>query len=97
MVHDNRIPARDHRRGGPGPFAPDSKSEDQFLIAYTGRTVTGFQMRTSAERSSAVMGAEGNPALALKKSIDYLEIYEPDVLADDTQSDLRYAASLFAR
>ncbi len=70
MVHDNRIPARDHRRGGPGPFAPDSRSEDQFLIAYNGRTVTGFQMRTSAERGSAVMGAEGNPALALQNSID---------------------------
>ena len=53
-------------------------------------------MRSAAEGSSGVMGAEGNPSLALKKSIDkgiqpntagrhvnYLEIYEPDVLADE--------------
>ena len=54
------------------------------------------------------MGAEGNPALALKKSIDigmqpnsagqhvnYLEIYKPDVVADDLQPVLRYGATLF--
>jgi hypothetical protein len=29
--------------------------------------------------------------------VNYLEIYEPDVLADDMQPVLRYAASLFAR
>jgi hypothetical protein len=27
--------------------------------------------------------------------INYLEIYEPDVLADETQPVLRYGASLF--
>jgi hypothetical protein len=54
------------------------------------------------------MGAEGDPALALKKSIDigmqpntagrranYLEIYEPDVLGDDLQAVLRDGAALF--
>jgi hypothetical protein len=54
--------------------------------------------------------AEGDPPLALRKSIDkgmrpndsgqhvdYLEIYEPDVLADEMQPVLRYGASLFAR
>jgi hypothetical protein len=29
--------------------------------------------------------------------VDYLEIYEPDVLADEMQPVLRYGASLFAR
>ena len=55
------------------------------------------------------MGAEGDPQLALKKAIDrgtqpngngyrinYLEIYEPDVLAEEMQPVLRSAASLFA-
>jgi hypothetical protein len=55
------------------------------------------------------MGAEGDPPTALKKSIDlalelneagqhvnYLEIYEPDVLAEEMQPELRYAASVFA-
>jgi hypothetical protein len=55
------------------------------------------------------MGAEGDPPQVLKKSINlalepneagkhvnYLEIYEPDVLAEDMQAELRYAASVFA-
>jgi hypothetical protein len=55
------------------------------------------------------MGAEGDPPKALKKSIDlalepnkagqhvnYLEIYEPDLLADDMQPEVRDAASVFA-
>ena len=87
---------------GPGPRAVD------FVIGYNGRVITGFQLRTSCERHSGDMGAEGNPALALKKSIDigtqpnatgqrvnYLEIYQPDVVADDLQPVLRNAVSLF--
>jgi hypothetical protein len=54
------------------------------------------------------MGAAGNPALALQKSFDigmqpntsgqhvnYLEVYEPDVLAADLQPVLSKEASLF--
>lgn len=87
---------------GPGPRGVD------LVIGYNGRVITGFQLRTSCERNSGDMGAEGNPALALKKSIDigmqpnsagqhvnYLEIYEPDVVADDLQPVLRDGASLF--
>ena len=79
-----------------------------FLTSYNGRIITGIQMRTSAVRNSGDMGVEGDPALALRKSIDmgmqpnsagkhinYLEIYEPDVLAMETQPVLRYGASLF--
>ena len=79
-----------------------------LVISYNGRIVTGFQLRTSCERNSGNMGAEGDPPLALKRSIDkgmapnnaghhvnYLEIYEPDVLADEMQPVLRYGASLF--
>jgi hypothetical protein len=80
------------------------------VIDYNGRIITGFQLRTNCERNSGNMGAEGNPPLALRKSIDnglaannagrhinYLEIYEPDVLADEMQPVLRYGASLFGR
>jgi len=87
---------------GPGPRAVD------FVIGYNGSVVTGFQLRTSCERHSGDMGAEGDPALALKKSIDigmqpnaagvranYVEIYQPDVVADDLQPVLRDGASLF--
>jgi hypothetical protein len=56
------------------------------------------------------MGAPGDPPLALRRSIDkgmqpnnagqhvnYLEIYLPDVLADEMQPVLSYGASLFAQ
>jgi hypothetical protein len=56
------------------------------------------------------LGAEGDPPLALRKSIDrgmvpnsagqhvnFLEIHQPDVLADEMQPVLRYGASLFAQ
>ena len=79
-------------------------------MSYIGRIVTGFQMGTSAERNSKFMGAEGDPPLALRRSIDnamklnnsgkhvnYLEIHEEDVLTDEMQPVLRYGASLFAR
>jgi len=82
-----------------------------FVMGYSGRVITGLEMRCAAELGtcSAALGAEGDPPLALRKSIDkgmepnragqhvnYLEIYEPDVLADEMQPALRYAASLFA-
>jgi hypothetical protein len=89
-----------------------SKNEDDptsFVMSYSGRVITGLEMRSSAERGSAGQGAAGDPPLALRKSIDqgmqannagqhvnYLEIYEPDVLADEMQPVLRYGASLFA-
>jgi hypothetical protein len=79
-----------------------------FLISHNGRIITGFLLRTSCEHNSGNMGAEGNPPLALKRSINkgmkpnnagkhlnYLEIYEPDILADEMQPVLRYGASLF--
>jgi hypothetical protein len=87
----------------------DQHPATAFVMSYSGRTNTGLEMRCPAERGSLAMGAEGNPPLALRKSIDkgmpnksdrhvkYLEIYEADVLADDMQSVLRYGASLFTR
>jgi hypothetical protein len=78
------------------------------LISYNGHIITGFQLRTSCLRNSGNMGAEGDPPLALRKCIDrgtlpnasghrinYLEIYEPDVLAPEMQPVLHYGASLF--
>jgi hypothetical protein len=81
-----------------------------FIKSYTGRIITGFEMRGGSHGliPSKVMGAEGDPPLALRRSIDkgmapnnggqhvnYLEIYEGDVVAEDMQPVLRYAASLF--
>ncbi len=99
----------DDVHAGLGAHTPNSQMEDQFIIGYNGRIITGFQMRTSAELDSRGMGAAGDPPMALRRSIDfamesnqagrhvsYLEIYEPDVLAHDLQSTLRYGASLFA-
>ena len=83
-----------------------------FIKSYSGRIITGFEMRGGSfgPRPSKVMGAEGNPPLALRRSIDkgmransagrhvnYLVIYAGDVLAPDMQPVLQYAASLFRR
>jgi hypothetical protein len=93
---------------GPGPHVESSEGEDQYIIDQIGRVITGFQLRTSAEHGSAVMGAQGNPPLALQKSldlalatnnagqhVDYVEVYLPDVLADDLRSVLQAAAAHF--
>jgi hypothetical protein len=82
---------------------------DRVVRDYSGRVVTGFMMDTTVVLRPQQMGAEGDPPLALRRTIDkgmrlnnagqhinYLEIYEPDVLADETQPVLRYGASLFA-
>ena len=80
-----------------------------LVTAHSGRVLTGFMMTTAAVARSQRMGAEGDPSLALRKSIDagmeanrsgqrvnYLGIYEPDVVAEEMQPVLRYGASLFA-
>jgi len=89
--------------------APDGTD---FINSYSGRIITGFEMRGGSQGPgpSKVMGAEGNPPLALRRSIDkgmvvnsagrhvnYLEIYQGDVLPKDMQSVLQYAASLFRK
>jgi hypothetical protein len=89
--------------------APDNTD---FINSYSGQIITGFEMRSSSQGdvASKVMGAEGDPPLALRRSIDkgmalndagrhvnYLEIYAADVLPADMQPVLQYAASLFGR
>ncbi len=89
----------------------DQSTATSFVMSYSGRVTTGLEMRCASELGtcSGAMGAEGNPPLALRRSIDkgmqpssagqhvdYLEIYEPDVLAEEMQPVLRYGASLFA-
>ena len=79
-----------------------------FINGYSGRIITGFEMRGGSRgaQPSKVMGAEDDPPLALRRSIDkgmtlnrsghhvnYLEIYKGDVLAPDMQPVLKYGAS----
>jgi hypothetical protein len=88
----------------------NQRDPTSFVMSYSGRVITGLQMRSSAERGSSGQGAPGDPPLALRKSIDkgmepnsagqhvdYLEIYEPDVIAVEMQPVLRYGASLFEK
>ena len=87
--------------------APDNT---EFIKGYSGRIITGFEMRGGSQGliPSKIMGAEGDPPLALRRSIDkgmapnkagrrinYLEIYMGDVLPAEMQPVLQYAASLF--
>ncbi|MGO8952032.1 MAG: hypothetical protein ACLPWS_22480 [Rhodomicrobium sp.] len=101
------IQSNDLHAGHARVEAPDFTG---FINSYSGRIITGFEMRGGSHGPipSKIMGADGDPPLALRRSIDkgmapndagrhidYLEIYEGDVLADDMQPVLRYAASLF--
>ena len=89
---------------------PKYQPSTGFVMSYSGRIITGLEMGCASELGtcSEWMGAKGNPPLALRRSIDkgmkpnkagrhvnYLEIYEADVLADEMQPVLRYGASLF--
>jgi hypothetical protein len=93
-----------------GHAAFEALDNTDFINGYSGRIITGFEMRGGSQGpiASQIMGAEGNPPLALRRSIDkgmapnnvgrhinYLEIYEGDVLSADMQPVLEYAASLF--
>lgn len=95
---------------GPDKSGHTSKTEDQFIIGYIGQVFTGFQMGGGMEGpvGSAKQGAAGNPPLALRRSIDlamepnkagqhvdFVEIYEADVVPAAMQSTLKYGAELF--
>ena len=101
------IQSNDLHAGHAQVEAPDYTD---FINGYSGRIITGFEMRGGSKGlvPSQIMGAEGNPPLALRRSIDkgmapnnagrhinYLEIYQGDVLSPDMQPVLEYAASLF--
>jgi len=103
------IQSNDLHAGRAQVEAPDNT---EFINSYSGRIITGFEMRGGSQGPvpSQVMGAAGNPPLALKKSVDkgmapnkagrhvnYLQIYAGDVLAPAMQPVLQYAASLFQR
>jgi hypothetical protein len=95
---------------GPDASGFNSQTEDQYIIGSIGRVITGFQMGGGMEHAvgSRKMGAEGNPPLALRRSIDlaltqnqagqhvnYVEIYEADVLPANMQPVLRDEAARF--
>jgi hypothetical protein len=103
------IQSNDLHAGHAPVEAPDYTD---FINSYSGRIITGFEMRGGSQGPipSKIMGAEGNPPLALRRSIDkgmaannagrhvnYLQIYAGDVLSADMQPVLEYAASLFRR
>lgn len=86
--------------------------DTDFINSYSGRIITGFMMRGGSFGAgpSQVMGAAGDPPLALRRSIDkgmapnkagqhvmYLEIYAGDVRAPEMQPVLEYGASLFRK
>jgi len=90
----------------------EAHDDTDFINSYSGRIITGFMMRggTLGAVPSQIMGAAGDPPLALRRSIDkgmapnksgqhvmYLEIYAGDVLAPEMQPVLEYAASLLRK
>jgi len=95
-----------------GRAAVEAHDNTDFINSYSGRIITGFMMRggTLGAVPSQVMGAAGDPPLALRRSIDkgmapnkagqhvmYLEIHAGDVLAPEMQPVLEYGASLLRK
>jgi len=91
---------------------PKEHEETDLVRNYAGRAITALQMRCGSQDQvgSKAMGAEGDPPLALRRSIalgmqpssagqhvSFLEIQEPDILAAPMQPVLRDAAALFER
>jgi hypothetical protein len=102
------IQSSDLHAGQAAVEAPDNTA---FINSYSGRIITGFEMRSGSQGpiASRIMGAEGDPPLALRRSIDkgmvpnaagrhvnYLEIYAADVASAEMQPVLQYAAQLFS-
>jgi hypothetical protein len=90
-----------------GTTNPDGQGGMAFITNYLGKTVTGYQLRTSA--AGPGMGAPGaTPAVKLRDAIDkgmrpnragqhvdFIQVYEADILSADLQPVLAYGASLF--
>ena len=91
-----------------GTTKPDAQGGMVFISGYIGKVITGYQLRTSA--AGPGMGAPNEaPPDKLRQAIDkglrpsrdgqhvdFVQIYEADVLAAEMQPVLRYGASLFA-
>jgi hypothetical protein len=78
---------------------PSNSGGYDLVKSYSGKIVIGFQLTTSAMSHPANMGdPDGKTALqkSLQKGLDanvqFLEIYEPDVLSADAQSVLATTA-----
>lgn len=90
-----------------GTTNPDMQGGMAFIASHVGQTVTGYQLRTSA--AGPGMGAPGaTPGDKLRDAInkgmrssptgrhvDFIQIYEADILSPDLQPVLAYGASLF--
>lgn len=82
---------------------PSTLGGYDLVKSYSGRVVIGFQLTTSAMSHPTSMGdADGVTALqeSLQKGLDahvqFLEVYEPDVLAPAAQNMLANSASALA-
>lgn len=92
VVQENGLTSKDASAGAYG-----------VVKSYAGKVVTGFQLATSAMLSPTYMGnADGVPALhdSLQRGMDanpqFIEVYEPDVLAPAAQGVLASFASALA-
>ena len=96
VLQTNGLTAAKEDPGNSGAYA--------LVKSYAGQVLTGFQLTTSAIQHPASMGDPDGPTAlraSLQKGVDaqvqFLEVYEPDVLAPAAQSVLAdFAAALAA-
>lgn len=78
----------------------DANGGSDLVASNSGRIVTGFQLSTSATKRPADMGDAADPVHALALTfqrgtaahVDFLEVYEPDVVNPSMQDVLRATA-----
>jgi hypothetical protein len=87
-----------------GAASDPTNSAYELVKSYSGRIVIGYQLSTSAMQNPVYMGGVSDGATALQMSLQkgleahpqFLEVYEPDVLAPGAQSELASVASELA-
>jgi hypothetical protein len=87
-----------------GAPADPTNSAYELVKSFSGRIVIGYQLSTSAMQNPGYMGGVSDGATALQMSLQkgldanpqFLEVYEPDVLAPGAQSELASVANQLA-
>jgi hypothetical protein len=87
-----------------GAAADSTNSGYELVKSFSGRIVIGYQLSTSAMQNPGYMGGVSDGAVALQLSLQkgldanpqFLEVYEPDILAPGAQRELASVASALA-
>ncbi len=91
-----------------GKSGPEDTKGITFVSGYVGKAITGYQLRSPAsgpgmgdpgmtpQQTMRAAFNKGIRSMGLSQRVDYLQVYQPDVLDPDLQTTLQWGASLFS-